>query len=467
MIEFQHGGSGVMKKMTEGKIVPQLFLFSLPLVLGSILQLTYNLFDYIIMGWFSADPINSQAALSIAGPIFNIFISLISGLCVGLAIHTSQLFGTGDECSLKKQFTSCLIVFGIFSLGLTVLFNLLLTPIMAISNVTDPTLKYDAMVYLGITSLGLVFSFLYNMYASYLRALGDSLASLIFLAISCVLNIVLNIVFVAQFKMEIAGVALSTLISQVLSAILIMIYGKLRYKTLLVLSPKEYVIDGPLLKISTGYAVASAMQQIVLYVGKYAISTQINKFDAYYIAAFGGASKLDDFVFAPGQNFGHATSIFVAQNRGAGNKERCKRGYLTGFGLNLIYGVLISITIALLRRPVFNLFIGSDVVDRELVVDSGVLYLSIMCFLYILPCITNSIQSFFRGMGKLNMVFYSTTVQIVVRVVSMFVLVACSVGPMQSAAFSTMIGWIAMICFEAPFLVYNWKHFDKFLPKIE
>ena len=131
-------------KMTEGKIFSKLLLFALPLVIGSIFQLTYNLFDYIILGWFSDNPIFSQAAIGVAGPIMNIFISLFSGLCVGAGIHSSELFGKKDITSLKRQYTSFAIVFGLISLLVSILFVIFLNPILTISNVVDPLLKKEA-----------------------------------------------------------------------------------------------------------------------------------------------------------------------------------------------------------------------------------------------------------------------------------------------------------------------------------
>ena len=302
------------KRMTEGKIFPQLLLFALPLVIGSILQLSYNLFDFIILGWFSSTPITDQAAVGIANPIMSIFISLISGLCLGIAIHSSNLFGKNDIPNLKRQITSVLLVGLFFILLLTILFIIFLEPIMTISNVTDVVLRKQVKQYLLIIAIGLISTFIYNLYASVLRSIGDSISSLLFLTVSCVLNITLNIIFVVTLKKGVLGVALATLISQLLSAISITIYSKLRYKDIFLFRFKEYVIDTSLLKISIPYAVSSALQQVVLYVGKYIISTQINKYGEIIIDAFASATKIDDFVFTPAQNFAAATSIFFSQN---------------------------------------------------------------------------------------------------------------------------------------------------------
>ena len=125
------------RKMIEGRIFPNLLSFALPLVIGSLFQLAYNLFDYIILGWVSSSPIESQAAIGIASPIMNIFISLFSGLCVGAGIHSSERYGNKDIKNLKKQFSSFLLTFGLISLGITLLFLLLLDPILTFSNVTD------------------------------------------------------------------------------------------------------------------------------------------------------------------------------------------------------------------------------------------------------------------------------------------------------------------------------------------
>lgn len=449
------------RKMTEGKIFPNLLSFALPLVIGSLFQLTYNLFDYIVLGWFSSHPIESQAAIGIAGPIMNIFISLFSGLCVGAGIHSSELFGNKDIKNLKRQFSSFFLVFGLISLGITLLFLLFLDPILTISNVTDPFLKKEASSYLAIVALGFIFCFIYNVYASTLRSMGDSFASLLFLIVSCVLNIALNVIFVVVFNLEVMGVALSTLISQVISGIAILLYGKIKYPEVLKFKLEDYCIDRKLLKVSASYAIASALQQIVLFVGKYLVSIQVNKYDAVVIDAFSAASKIDDFVFAPAQNFAHATAIFIAQNKGAKQYDRAKKGYAVGFGMNLVYGVIISLLIFVFKKDILNLFISNDesiVASKNAVIDGGVTYLNIMCMLYMLPCITNSIQCYFRGIGKLNIVFYSTTVQIFFRVLFVYLLIYLSVECIPSTAYATGIGWGFMILFELPILIYYYKN---------
>ena len=310
-------------------------------------------------------------------------------------------------------------------------------------------------------ALGFIFCFIYNVYASTLRSMGDSFASLLFLIISCVLNISLNVVFVVVFDLEVLGVALSTLISQVISAISIVVYGKLRYPQVLKFKLEDYCIDRKLLKTSASYAIASALQQIVLFVGKYLVSIQVNKYDAVVIDAFSAASKIDDFVFSPAQNFAHATAIFIAQNKGAKQYDRAKKGYAVGFGMNLVYGVIISLLIFVLKEDILNLFISNDssiVASKKAVIDGGVTYLNIMCMLYMLPCITNSIQCYFRGIGKLNIVFYSTTVQIFFRVLFVYLLIYLSVECIPSTAYATGIGWGFMILFELPLLIYYYKN---------
>ena len=448
------------RDMTQGKIFSSLFLFALPLVIGNIFQLTYNVSDSIVLGWFSADKINAQAAVGVANPIMNIFISLISGLCVGAAIHTSEIYGQKDETKLKKQITTMFISGGILVLLITILFIALLRPIIQISNVTSEVLIKEAYQYLLVIGIGYIFTFLYNAYASVLRSIGDSMASLIFLIMSCVLNVGLNILFVVAFHLDVLGVGLSTTISQVLCAIAIMIYGKVKYKEILVFKRNEYKVDFSLLKITASYAFASCLQQIVLWVGKYLISTQINSKDVTIIDAFSSASKIDDFVFSPAQNFGHATAIFIAQNRGAGNVKRTKQGHLAGTLMNLIYGVFISLFVLFLRQPLLNLFLSNDeaIADsKSIVVDHGISYLKIMCLLYICPCLTNSIQSYFRGLGKLNIVFLSTLVQIIARVTSVFLMINLSSYPLNQVAWATGIGWAFMIGFELPILIYYYK----------
>lgn len=446
--------------MTEGNIYTRLLIFAFPLVIGSIFQLTYNLFDYVVLGWFASDPIASQAAVGVANPIMNIFISLISGLCVGAGIHTSELFGKKDNVNLKRQISTCIIVGGIVVIALTLLFIILLNPILYISNVLEDGLKEDVYLYLLIISIGFIFSFIYNIYASILRSFGDSVSSLLFLIVSCILNVVFNIIFVIVCKMEVLGVAISTTISQCIAAISIVLYGKIKYKDVLILKRSEYVIDKKLLKITASYAIASCLQQIVLWVGKYIISTQINKYDYITIAAFSSATSIDQFFFSAAQNIGHATAIFIAQNKGAKQYKRAKKGFFAGLSINMVYGVIISILVVLLNSTLLSLFISNDPkiqLAKDQVIQLGLEYLHVMAFLYLCPCITNSLQSYFRGIGKLNFVFYSTTVQIIFRVSSAVLLINLTNKPMSSTAYATGIGWLFMILFELPLLIYYIK----------
>ena len=446
--------------MTEGNIYTRLLIFALPLVIGSIFQLTYNLFDYVVLGWFAKDPIASQAAVGAANPIMNIFISLISGLCVGAGIHTSELFGKKDNDNLRRQISTSIIVGLIVVVALSLLFIALLNPILFISNVSDLKLKEEVYLYLLIVSIGFIFSFIYNIYASILRSFGDSLSSLLFLIISCILNVTFNIVFVIVCKMEVLGVALSTIISQFIAAISIVIYGKIKYKDILVFKRSEYVIDKKLLKITASYAIASCLQQIVLWVGKYIISTQINKYDYITIAAFSSATSIDQFFFAAAQNIGHASAIFIAQNKGAKQYKRAKKGFLAGLSINMVYGIIITTIIILFNSTLLSLFISNDPqiqLAKDQVITLGLEYLSIMSFLYLCPCLTNSLQSYFRGIGKLNIVFYSTAVQIFFRVSSAILLINLTNKPMSSTAYATGIGWLFMILFELPLIIYYFK----------
>lgn len=456
------------RSMLNGKIVPNLLLFAIPLVIGSLIQLTYNLFDYIILGWFSTDPISSQAAVGAANPIMNIFISLISGLCVGAGIHTSELFGKNDIANLKRQFSTCLLVGGIFVVTLMILFIALLNPILEISNIKEASLKGECFNYLLIISFGFIFSFIYNLYASALRGLGDSISSLLFLIVSCVTNVALNILFIIVFKLNVIGVALSTTISQFISAVSILIYAKIKYKSILLLKKNEYIVDKSLLKISASYAIASCLQQIVLWVGKYLISTQINKFDKITIDAFTSGTSVEQFCFTAAQNIGHATAIFIAQNKGANQVKRAKKGFIAGFSTNIIYGLIITIVLMLSKESLLNLFISNDpeIHDAKAqVIELGLEYLNIMSLLCLCPCITNGLQSYFRGLGKLNIVFLSTLVQIIFRVSFALLLIHLANKPMSSVAYATGIGWLAMMTFELPLLVYYFKTSKNLIPK--
>ncbi len=306
----------------------------------------------------------------------------------------------------------------------------------------------DAAVYLRVILIGTPFTFFYNGVASALRSVGDSKTPVHFLAMASVLNALLDLVFVAGFHMGVFGAAFSTVIAEAVSALLCIsyIYKKV---PLLKLKPKEFRIDRELLSLTVKQGAVTALQQSCQPIGKLLIQGVINPLGVSTIAAFQAVNRVDDFAFTPEQSISSGMMTFVAQNRGAGNGERVKKGFRTGLFIEAGYWVIICIVILLVKEPVMRLFVPNG--DGTMV-RIGAEYLHLMAFFYLLPAFTNGIQGFFRGMGNMSITLISTLIQISVRV-ALVILLVPSMG-MNGVPYACLAGWACMLLYEVPY--YFW-----------
>ncbi len=432
----------MMKNMTKGNIPSQLIRFSIPLVLGNLFQLTYNAVDSIIVGRFAGEA--ALAAVGTANPVMSIVILGITGICIGASVLMSEFYGAGNHDKLKQEVATTLLFGCYFSLAVVVIGLLASGAVMRLLHVPEEIMG-DAVFYLRLIFLGMPFTFFYNAVASALRSVGDSKTPVRFLALASVLNGFLDLVFVAGFHMGVVGAALATDIAEAVSAFLCIGYIYRRVP-LLKLGPKDARMDRGLLILTLRQGAVTALQQSCQSIGKLLIQGVINPLGVSTIAAFNAVNRVDDFAFTPEQSISSGMMTFVAQNRGAGNRDRVKKGFRTGLFIEAGYWVLICMVILLIKEPVMKLFVSDG--DTGLV-PIGVEYLSLMAFFYLMPAFTNGIQGFFRGMGNMSITLISTLIQISVRVVIVCLLVP-AMG-LKGAAFACLFGWSCMLLFEVPY----------------
>ena len=411
--------------MTEGKISGHLIRYSVPLILGNLFQLTYNVVDSIIAGRFIGK--EALAAEGTANPVMNIVILGISGICMGASVLMSEFFGAGDYRKLKREMSTT-VLFGLFfSLGVAGLGILLARPLLAALQVPEELLDM-ASVYLEIIFLGAPFTYFYNAVSAALKSVGDSKTPLRFLAFSAILNALLDLIFIGVLGFGIVCSATTTVIAEAASALLCIgyVYRKI-----------------PMLRLGKG---VTALQQSCQPIGKLLIQGAINPLGVDMIAAYNAVNRVDDYAFTPEQSISHGITTFVAQNRGAGKKERIGKGFATGLALEAAYWVLICSLILLLRKPIMGLFVTDG---GEGVVQLGASYLGMMAFFYIFPAFTNGFQGFFRGMGRMKMTLLGTFIQTSLRVIFVYLLVP--VMGMNGAAVACVIGWSVMLLVEVPY----------------
>lgn len=432
--------------MTEGKIISPLVSFTIPLVLGNLFQLTYNAADSVIVGKYVGE--EALAAVGTSSPIMNIAILLISGMCMGASVLMSAQYGGKDYEKLNRQISTTMLSGCAFSLVFSVIMVLLAKPVLALIQVPEEVIPMAAS-YLRIIYLGLVFTFLYNFLANTLRALGDSKTPLYFLMISALLNVAGDIYFVAVLHWGVAGSAVATVLSEAVCCLFCGFYIKKRVP-LLCLGRKWLVFDKSLLGRTISYGSTSALQQVCLQLGKIMIQAMVNTQGVSVIAAFTAVNRVDDFAYTPQQNIGHAMTTFIAQNKGAGKKERIRRGFQGGLLIELVYSVCLLIVIFLAAPVIMTLFAKEQ--DTG-VVELGVSYLRVIAFMYLLPAMTNGIQGFFRGIGDLKITLYSTFMNMLGRVMAVFFMLIVFRLPFPALAWANMVGWIVMLLFEVPLLL--------------
>lgn len=431
------------QNMTSGPITPQLVRFTVPLVLGNLFQLTYNAADSVIVGRLVGE--DALAAVGTSNPLMTLAILFINGMCLGAGILVSTAFGAGDYGRLEKQVSTTAIAGGVFSLAFSLLCILLATPLLQLMQVPAEVLPI-ASSYLRVVFAGLIFTFFYNFLAATLRALGDSQSALYFLMLSAVLNIFGDLFCIAVMGWGVEGAALSTVASEALCCLCCAVYIQVRVPVLR-LGKKWLVFEPSLLRQTVSYGWTTAMQQGTVQLGKLAVQAVVNTMGVSAMAAFTAASRVDDFAYTPQQNIGHAMTTLMAQNRGAGNSDRVRKGFLAGMRIEAVYGLLIMAVCFFGADPIIRLF-----ADDPEVVDLGVRFLRLVSLFYLFPSATNGIQGGFRGIGKLQITLNSSLLNMGGRVAAAALLVLVFHMDIEALPWSYGVGWVCMLIYELPLL---------------
>lgn len=436
--------------MTEGSITKHLVDYSIPLILGNMFQLTYNAVDSIIAGRFIGK--EALAAEGTASPVMNIVILGISGICMGASVLMSEFYGAGQKEKLKREMSTTVIFGCYFSVIIAILGGIFSKSLLGALGVPDEILG-KAASYLSVIFLGAPFTYFYNSVSAALKSVGDSKTPLKFLAFSSILNAVLDLIFIGGLGFGIVCSAVTTVVAEAASAVLCITYVY-RKIPMLQLRRGEFTMDRQLLRQTLRYGSITALQQSCQPIGKLLIQGAVNPLGVDMIAAFNAVNRIDDYAFTPEQSISHGITTFVAQNRGAGRKERIRKGFRRGLMLEACYWVFICITITLFRRPLMGLFVTAG---NEGIVALGSSYLGLMALFYVFPAFTNGIQGFFRGMGNMSVTLLGTFVQTSLRVVFVYLLTP-GIG-LLGVAYACAIGWSVMLLVEVPY--YFWFMKDK------
>ena len=379
-----------MKDMTKGSEAKLIFNFALPMFIGNIFQQLYNTVDSVIVG--RALGKEALGAVGASNPIMFLLISLIIGVAMGSSILISQYFGARDMDKVKKTIDTAYIFLFIASIAVTIVGVIFSGPILRFMKTPD-SIIHQAKSYLNVIFIGIIAMFGYNSISAILRGLGDSKTPLIFLIISTVINIVLDIVFVLVFNWGVAGAAWATVIAQTCSFIF-GIHHLNKTHDVFKFNVRDMKFDNKIFKESIRIGLPSGVQQMLFSFGMIAMQTMVNKFGADTVAAFTAASRVDTFASMPIMNFGAAISTFVAQNIGAGKMERVKKGYGSTLVMSTVICLIITIAMQLWGTNLVRLF-NKD--PRVTVI--GTEYLKIISIFYVVISAMFITNGVLRGAG--------------------------------------------------------------------
>ena len=356
------------RDLTKGRITSTMIRFAIPMIIGDLLQQLYNVVDTLIVGQFVGR--DALAAVGSSYTLMTFLTSILLGLCMGSGTVFSMYYGGKNTKRLKKSISTSFIMIAVCAALLSIIVFVFIDPIMGLLKV--PAGIYDMMrSYLWIIFTGICATFLYNFFASLLRALGNSVVPLIFLGISAVMNIVLDLVFVLVFKRGVAGAAEATVISQYVSGIGITVYTLIKHPDL---RPDEGIYEKGLLRELADFSFLTCLQQSIMNFGILMVQGLINSFGIVVMAAFAAAVKIDSFAYMPVQDFGNAFSIFIAQNYGARENERIKTGIKAAFKMAAIFSITISAIVFMFAKPLMLIFIQPQETE---VLAVGIQYLRI------------------------------------------------------------------------------------------
>ena len=437
--------------LSKGPVVKSMLLFAIPMILGDLLQQCYNIADTLIVGRCLGE--KALAAVGSSFTLMTFITSIILGLCMGSSALFSIRFGQKDENGLKEDICASFI----FIAAVTVLLNMVayasLGGLRVFLRVPDEVWG-EMREYLFVIFMGIPAVFLYNYFASYLRAIGNSVIPLVFLAVSSLLNIILDLWFVIGFKMGVAGAAQATVIAQYLSGLGIMLYTLICYKRVHAIWKISCLKKERISEI-VSFSMLTCIQQSVMNLGILMVQGLVNSFGTVVMAAFAAAVKIDAFAYMPVQDFGNAFSTFIAQNYGAKEKQRIQHGLKAAVCISAIFCVIISAFVFVFAKPLMMIFVDAG---ESYIIMEGVRYLRIEGAFYIGIGWLFLLYGLYRALGKPGMSVVLTIFSLGTRVVLAYILSAIPQIGVTGIWWSVPIGWA--LADIIGFLYYkNYKNF--------
>ncbi len=421
--------------LTQGPITKTMLRFAFPMILGNLLQQLYNIADTLIVGQFLGP--NALAAVGSTYTLMTFLTSILLGMSMGSGAVFSIRYGEQNEKGLQSSILHSFLLIAAFNLLLNLAVFLCIDPILVFLRV--PREVYGLMrSYLWIIFFGISATFLYNFFASLLRAIGNSVTPLLFLAVCAVLNIGLDLLFVVGFSWGVKGAAIATVISQYVSGVGLFLF------TLAALPDFRKAFQTIRLKKQTfreigSQSILTCLQQSVMNLGILLVQGLVNSFGPAVMAAFAAAVKIDSFAYMPVQDFGNAFSTFTAQNYGAKKQDRIRDGIRSAVVCSVLFCLFVSTLVFVFARPLMLLFVKPEETE---ILAVGIQYLRIEgSFYWGIGCLF-LLYGLYRAIGKPQMSLVLTIISLGTRVVLAYALSAIPAVGVTGIWCSVPIGWV-------------------------
>ena len=432
--------------LTKGPVIKSILLFAIPMIIGDLLQQCYNIADTLIVGQVLGK--NALASVGSSFTLMTFLTSIILGLCMGSGALFSICFGQKDEEKLKENLSASFFFILLISIILNIIAYLSLDYLKVFLNVPDEV-WLDMKDYLFIIFTGILAIFLYNYFASYLRAIGISITPLIFLGLSSFVNIALDLYFVIVLDKGVVGAAKATVIAQYLSGIGILLYTFKKYPQVFSISKVSYLKKERIKEI-VSYSILTCLQQSVMNLGILMVQGLVNSFGTVVMAAFAAAVKIDAFAYMPVQDFGNAFSTFIAQNYGAKEDGRIRKGLKAAVSISIGFCLVVSLLVFICAKPLMMIFVNEMDVIKE-----GVRYLRIEGSFYLgIGCLF-LLYGLYRAIGKPAMSLVLTIISLGTRVLLAYIL--SSIVGVVGIWWSVPIGWFLADLFGFGYYILNKK----------
>lgn len=423
------------KNLTEGKILKTMLIFALPMIMGNLLQQIYNIADTMVVGRFLGA--EALAAVGSAYTLMTFLTSVIIGLCMGSGAVFSIAYGAGNQQELKKSMWVSFVFVGIVTIIMNAAVFVWTEPILRLLQIPEEV--YPPMhQYIRIIFSGILFVFLYNFFACLLRAVGNSVVPLWFLAVSSVLNIILDLWFVAGLGKGVEGAAAATVIAQMAAGLGIAVYTLWKVPVLRI--EKQYMhMEKAILNRVMQYSVLTCAQQSVMNFGILMIQGLVNSFGTVIMAAFAVAVKIDTLAYMPAQEFGNAFSLFVSQNFGAKKYDRIRKASGMAVKVSVGFCLAISVIVWIFAAPLVEIFLTDP---QPAIVSAGVNYLHIEgAFYWGIGCLF-LLYGLYRGIERPVMSLILTILSLGTRVALAYLLAPRPQFGVNAIWWAIPVGWI-------------------------